>query len=391
MTPTSSRNSGFELVRAQELPDLEGAYLDAASITPLPRRSRVAMDGLNELRGRPQHFRAEDFAEPVEQARRACALLIGASPAEIALGPNTSFGLNVAALGLRLPKDSIVLTSQREFPANVYPWAGREAYSLELVPVGSEGWPDEARILERLEDPRVAVLALSSVQFSTGYKADLAKLGEACRARDVIFVVDAIQSLGQIPLDVASTPVDIVAAGGHKWLCGPLGSGFLYVRDCVQERLEPQAIGWLSMQAAQALESIVSYRPGYLPDARAYEQGTQALPNLAGLAASIDLLREMEVSAIQDHLLSLGQPLLDWVSRQGEVTLASPNDMVYRSAIVALRTPSLESTHRALRAAGVICSIREGCIRLAPHFYNTINDIEAVIEVLDERAGAGWI
>lgn len=390
MTSPSPASAPFLHVRHEEFAELEGAYLDAASMAPLPKRARVATEAFNRLRARIHTIRGEDFTRPVDEARAACARLIGADVSEIALGNNTSFGINIAALGLEVPQGSTVLVSDREFPANVYPWMNRARYTLERIPVDHRGWPDEERIHSRLRDPDVSVLALSSVQFGNGYRADLDALGHTCRGRGVLFVVDAIQSLGQIPLDVSRTPVDVVASGGHKWLCGPLGTGFLYVRRELQDRLFPTSIGWLSMEASQSLDSVVDYDWRFLPDARRYEQGTPPLQDLAAFAQSITLLLELGVERIQAYLADLLEPLRVWLRENSDVESLSSFDADRRSAIVSLRPPSLEPTFRSLRAAGVVCSIREGAIRIAPHFYNTASELEMVILVLEERRRGGW-
>jgi selenocysteine lyase/cysteine desulfurase len=332
----------------------------------------------------------EDFARPIEDARRACAALIGADPSEIALGTNTSFGINVAALGLDVPVGAAVLVPDREFPANVYPWMLNERLRLETVPPTPEGFPDEDRLLERLRDPDVAIVSVSSVQFSNGYAIDLERLGLACREAGVFFVVDAIQSLGQMPLDVSRVPVDIVATGGHKWLCGPFGAGFVYVRREVQDRLRPVSIGWQSLQAAQRLESLLDYAPHLVSDARRYEQGTPPFQDLAALAASLEMIREAGVESIRRYLLELLTPLRRWLEDAPEVRVLSPKSGAGASAIVSFIPPSVDAVHRAVRDAGVVCSLREGAIRVAPHFYNRPEEIARLLEVLESSRRKGW-
>lgn len=374
-----------------EFPHLAGAaYLNAASIGPMPERAGRAIAAFNALRARVHQMRDDDFFAPTREARRLCAELIGADPAEIALGSNTSFGINLAALGLQIPTRSTVVVPDGEFPANVYPWMNRARFDLEIIPSDGNGWPDIARILDRIQDPEVSVLAISSVQFATGYRADLELLGEACREADTIFFVDAIQSLGWLPLDVSRIPVDMVASGGHKWMCGPLGSGFAYVRREVQDRLEPVDIGWSSMSASQDLSYVLDYRWEFLPDARRYEVGTLPLQDHAGYAAALAVILEVGVQSIQAHVDELLAPLRAWIDSDADVRSLSPVDPYRRSAIVAIRTPAPEVTYRSLRRAGVVASLREGAVRFAPHFYNTHADIGKVIDVLEDERRKGW-
>ena len=227
-------------LRASDFPWTSGtAYLDSASIGPVPTRSRATLDAFNALRATPHRIPKDVQFGALTRARELAARLLNASVGEIALATNTSFGLNIAARALPLGPGDIVLVSDREFPANVYPWMqlADHGVQLELVPVTPEGWPDEARLLERLSDPRVRVLAVSLVQFSNGYKVDLAALSKATRATGTWLVVDAIQGLGQFPVDLAETPVDILATGAQKWLLSPWGSGFFYVRKEILDQL----------------------------------------------------------------------------------------------------------------------------------------------------------
>ncbi len=380
----------FARIRAEEFGGLQGAYLDAASMAPLPARTRRVAEHFNHLRTHPHELTGDHFARFLDDARQGCARLIGADPSEIALGSNTSFGINVAALGLDVPAGSTVLVPDREFPANVYPWMLSERVRLELVPGTPEGNPDEERILERLRDPDVSVLAISSVQFTNGYVADLDRLGDACRDAGVFFVVDAIQSLGQLPLDVRRSRIDVLASGGHKWLCGPFGAGFLYVSREVQDRVLPRQVGWQAMEASGELGSLLDYAPGFVDDARRYEQGTTAFQDVAALAASVGLIEEAGVAQIRDYLRALLEPLRRWAGDKPGLEILSQGDASKLSGIFTFRTPNIEGVHQRLKDAGVICSLREGAIRIAPHFYNRPEEISLLIEAAEDAAARGW-
>jgi cysteine desulfurase / selenocysteine lyase len=305
---------------------------------------------------------------------------------EIALGGNTGFGINVAALGLPVPPGATILASAGEFPTNVYPWMAQEARGarLELVPTDASGHPDAERILERLERGDVAVLALSAVQFGTGYRADLARFGAACRERGVPFVVDAIQALGCIPLDVEAMRIDVLATGGHKWLCGPFGTGFLYVRRALQEVLEPRMIGWTAMRASRDLTRLTEYEWTFVDDARRYEQGTVPFHDLAGFAASMELLMEVGVKRIEAHVAGLLDRLAAGLRGVPGAEIASDLRPAHRSGILAFRVPDAEAAYAALGEAGVICALREHAIRIAPHLYSTPGDIDRVLDVISE-------
>ena len=208
----------FRALRAAEFPwTADTVYLNNANIGPIPERTRRALDEFTAKRTAPHLLPDRELQAGLQAARVAVARLLNADPSEIALATNTSHGLNLAASALPLQRGDVVLVSDREFPANVYPWMllKKQGVEVELAPCAPEGWPDEDYLVERLHDPRVRVLAVSFVQFSNGYRADLARLGVACRANGTFLVVDGIQGVGNSVLDVRETPVDILACGGQ--------------------------------------------------------------------------------------------------------------------------------------------------------------------------------
>lgn len=360
-------------------------YLNNASIGPIPERTRLALEAFNAKRTAPHLLPDRDMFAEIRAAREHAARLIGATPEAIALMPNTSMGINVAARALPLSRGDVVLLSDREFPANVYPWLSLEdeGVSAERVPVTSRGWPDEERLLERLRDPQVRVLAISLVQFANGYKADLAVLGAACRSNGTYLCVDAIQGLGSTPLDVRDVPIDVLATGGQKWLLSPWGSGFVYVRRELIAAMEPAYVGWMSYEGTDDFTNLVKYAERLLPDARRFEISTHTTQDQIGMRTSLGLILELGVDAIARYARELADPLLAWCDEH-EVMVVSPREDPHRSAIVCIAPPGAPDVFRHLKRAGVICALREGAIRLSPHCYNTADEISRVIEVLDE-------
>lgn len=389
---------GPQAIRELEFPHLVGCtFLNAGSFGPLPRRTRVAVDALLRMReAAPDEYARLDFAEPLDRCRRAAAALVGARPEEIALGPNTSFGLFLAATLLpqvcrrdgRPLEDATLLVSDREFPANVLPWLGlrRRGARVEIVPTDAHGFPREDAIVERLGRGDVALLAVSAVQFASGHRADLERLGAACRRMGTLFVVDAIQAAGAAPIDVRAAHVDVLACGGQKWLCAPHGSGFAYVRDELCDRFEPPLRGWLSTTAALDFASLLDYGAPLVDDARRFEQGSHAIQDHAGLACSIELLLELGVGRIAAHLAELRAPLQDWAMRHPRARLASPPPGTADSAIVCIALGDTARAFERLTEAGIVCALREGVLRFSPHVYNTSDEIGGVVALLDEVA-----
>ncbi|HXG44501.1 MAG TPA: aminotransferase class V-fold PLP-dependent enzyme [Gemmatimonadales bacterium] len=375
-------------LRAREFPwSGDTIWLDHASIGPLPERTRQAVDRFNARRARPFELEADDQFGTLARARQAVARLINAAPEEVALSPNTTFGIALAAQALPLEPGDVVLVSHREFPANVYPWLllRRRGVVTELVPVDRAGWPDEERLLDRLSDPRVRVLAVSLTQFASGYTVDLARLSAACRRLGKWLVVDAIQAAGQLPIDVRAVPVDILAAGGQKWLLSPWGSGFVYVRRDLVPRLEPTVTGWMAFEGTDDFTRLTDYRDTLRPDARRFELITLPYQDFAGMLASLELLLELGVPAIRRHLEALHAPVLAWAERRG-IAVTSPRGE-RGSAILCLAPERGRELVRRLRERRIYCSFREGAIRLSPHCYNTVEEMARVAEELDRLLG----
>ncbi len=376
----------FRALRDREFPLVGRApYLNAASMGPLPERSRAAIEAYNRRRSDIHAMRGADFDAVLARCRRAAARLIGADEDEIALLPNTSFGINLAALALPLERGRRVLLSDREFPANVYPWLGLERLRgarVDVLPADVRGNPDEGRMLEEVARGDVGILAISAVQFTSGWVADLEALGRACRAHGTFLVVDAIQALGQLPVDVRASHVDVLAAGGHKWLCGPFGTGFTYVRREIIDRMEPHLVGWTSMRASADLESVLDYEYAWIEGARRFEVATQPWQDYAGLAESLELLLDADPTRIRTHVLGLQDPLAAWLAERG-VEVVSDARPERRSGIFSFRPADAAGANRALVRAGVGCVLREGAVRLSPHLYNQPEDVETVMDVLD--------
>ena len=386
---TSHLSPGYDLggLRRTEFPWTdETTYLNNASIGPLPERTRKTLEEFNRRRSAPFQLPDRDIFTSMAESRRLAAQLIGAQPEEIALSINTGFGLSLAARALPLRSGDVILASDREFPANVYPWMLLKdvGVTLELVPTTPEGWPDESRLLDRLRDPRVRVLAVSLVQFSNGYTIDLARLSAATRASGTYLVVDAIQAVGQMTLDLRKTPVDVLACGAQKWLLSPWGSGFVYVRRDLIRELNPSVTGWMAFEGTDDFTRLTQYNDTLRGDARRFELITLPYQDFAGMNASLGLILELGIDRIAAHLRRLHTPVLAWAERSG-ARVASPQGS-HGSGILCVAPANLGEAFRALKAARIICSMREGAIRLSPHAFNTVQEMERVAEILEDAS-----
>jgi selenocysteine lyase/cysteine desulfurase len=377
-----------ERLRRDEFPWMaagESIYLNAASTGPLPERCVRAQDAFTRKRAAPHRLSHEEQFSALSDSRERIARLIGADVAEIALATNTSAGLNLAAWTFPLGPGDEVVIPDLEFPANVYPWMAAAAvrgFALHRVPA-REGLFDEAALLAALDRPGVRVLAVSWVGFSTGVVADLDVLGAACRARDIRFVVDAIQGLGALTLDVSKTHIDLLACGGQKWLLSPWGTGFTYVRRPLVRELVPQPVSWMGVQGSDDFSRLLAYDMIWRDDARRFEQITLPFQDFAGMAASLELLHELGPAAISAHLVARAHELLEGAAARG-IPLVTPR--ARHAGIASLRPRDARLASARLSAARVAHSVREGTIRLAPHCYTTREDVEVALDALAAAA-----
>lgn len=385
--PTRVRalRESFRALRAAEFPwTADTVYLNNASIGPIPERTRRALDEFTSKRTAPHLLPDRELFAGLAAARLGIAQLLNCEPSEVALATNTGFGLNLAARALPLKAGDTVLLSDREFPANVYPWLllKDQGIKVEIARCRPEGWPDEDHLLERLRDPSVRVLAISFVQFSNGYRADLKKLGDACRANGTYLVVDGIQGVGNSVLDLRATPVDILACGGQKWLLSPWGSGFVYVRKELIGQLEPMITGWMAFEGTDDFSRLTEYNPTFRSDARRFEMITLPYQDFVGMTSSLGLLLEIGIQDIAEVTRAAHEPIIAWAQERG-IRVSSPVEERHRSAIVCIAPPKAAEAYHAIKRAHIVCSLREGSIRLSPHCYNTVEEMERVVEILD--------
>jgi selenocysteine lyase/cysteine desulfurase len=359
-------------------------FLNAASTGPLPERCIRAVNEWTRLRATPQQLSDELLFTTLARSRELVSRLIGASPAEIALAVNTGYGLNLAARALPLTRGDVVLTPDREFPANVYPWwAAADARGLEYrrVPL-TNGVLDEDRLLHALDDKRVKCLSVSWVDSANGCRVDLDRVGHACRERGIFFVVDAIQGVGVLPLDLSRTPIDILACGAQKWLLSPWGSGFVYVREALARALEPPIVSWMAPKGTDDFRRLRDYDMTWRDDARRFEFITLPFQEFAGMNASLELFFELGLETVAGHIESLADEIVAWALSAPSMQLVTPVESARRAGIVCVRPPDGDRASERLKSRGVVHSLREGNIRLSPHMYNSIEDVRVALGVM---------
>jgi selenocysteine lyase/cysteine desulfurase len=311
--------------------------------------------------------------------RRSLAQLLNADPSEIAFTKNTSEGISMFASGLDWQPGDEVVSIEGEFPANFYPWKALEKRGvvLRLVPA-DEGRVSLESILGALSS-RTRVVTVSFVQYLSGFRLDLEKLGQACAAHGCLLFVDAIQGLGAFPVDVRRANIAGLAADSHKWMLGPEGSAVLYVNREVMERITPSEVGWTTVRHwSDFSRRDLSWRD----DARRYECGTLNTVGIYGLGAAANLLLEVGIPAIAERVLDLTDRLRAGLLAQDHAVFG-PHARAEASGIVSFvpRRGGAERLLERFLAQRVQVAARGGMVRIAPHFYNTEEEIDRVLEI----------
>ncbi|MBL8233414.1 MAG: aminotransferase class V-fold PLP-dependent enzyme [Bryobacterales bacterium] len=381
--PASEANSTplWSLYR-DEFPVTERyVYLNHAAVAPLSRRASGAMTRLSEdclLHG---SYHYDEWLAAYERFRHAAAALIHASAGEIAITKNTSEGIATVALGMRWNAGDKVVAFLEEFPANLYPWKRLEATGVHVE------WLSIYDSLDHIDEAcrGARLLAISYVNYLTGHRVDLRRIGEICHRRGVFFFLDAIQGLGAFPFSVDECHIDALSADGHKWLLGPEGCGLLYVRRDRLDEIEPVEFGWTNVaKYADYASRDMTLRA----DAGRYECGTLNTIGCFGLAAAMELLVEIGVDRIGEAVHSLAGRIAEGVEARG-YRIAVERTPATGSGIVSFQKPDAEGTPydarvivSQLKKKGILAAPRQGWVRVSPHFYISPDDIDRTLAEL---------
>jgi len=317
-----------------------------------------------------------------ERARRLVAGMLGARAEQVAFVRNTSDGLSTVANGLDWRPGDNLVTFRHEFPSNVYPWLRlKETLGVEVRVSEERDGRLDLDELTKLIDGRTRIVAISQVQFASGFRADLERVGRVARAHDALLVVDVIQSLGVIPIDVEAEFVDVAAAACHKWLLTPEGVGLLYLSDRARERIQPTLVGWTSVPNP---DDYTNFEQGWNQGTLAWETGTAPISLIHGLEASLKLLNEVGVASIQAYLETLTDQLSEGLRRL-DYEIVSSRRPGEKSQIVCIRHKgglSPMELYALLRKRNIVTAPRGDRLRISPHFYNSFAEIEDLLKTL---------
>ncbi len=317
----------------------------------------------------------------LENIRKAVAKMIKAKPQEIAFVPNTSYGLNVVAWGLDLKRGDNILLSDVEFPANVYPWINLKQKGIRTKFIPSKNKCFDIDNFVKAIDKRTKVLSISFVQYFNGFKNDLESIGKICEENDIFFVVDGIQGIGSVDLDVKKCKIDCLACGGQKWLLSSLGTGFLYLSSQAKRKIDLSFSGWMGVNWELDFTDLLKFNLKPFASARKFEIGTYPYSLLWGMHSSLQLLSQIGIKNIQKHNLELVDLLIDYLN-DSPYQIKSSLEPKHRSSILSFSGKNIRKLYQRLTRNKIMVSLREGAIRVAPHFYNTKEEMDKLIQIL---------
>ncbi len=361
-------------------------YLNSAAVAPMPAMTADAVYA--QLRDVSEngslHFNS--WLKVKENARALLAEMLHVRAEQIAFLRNTSDGFSTVANGLKWRKGDNIVSFAKEFPSNFYPWRRvRDAFDVELRLCPERDGRIDLDEFIALIDSNTKLVTVSAVQFASGFRADLERIGAAARKVDALFAVDIIQGLGAMEFDLPAQSVDIAAGASHKWLFSPEGGGYLYLSDRARERVEPTLVGWISVENGWDFEDR---EQKFQPNALALESGTSSISLYHGLEKSLNLIKETGAANIEKYLEELSDYLCELIPQEN-YQIVSSRAKGEKSAIVCIKhRGDLTSNEIAkhLERENITVSPRGDRLRIAPHFFNNREDIEKLIEFLPVEA-----
>ncbi|MDQ3321468.1 MAG: aminotransferase class V-fold PLP-dependent enzyme [Acidobacteriota bacterium] len=357
-------------------------YLNSAAVAPLPTVSVEAVASQLRDVGENGSVNFLNWVKTKNRAREIAAQMLKVRPEQIAFMRNTSDGLATIANGLKWKKGDNIVSFAKEFPANFYAWRRiRDAFGVELRLCPERSGRVDLDEFVGLIDENTKLVSISAVQYASGFRARLERIGQAARRVDALFVVDIIQAFGAMPLDLPAQSVDAAAGASHKWLCAPEGCGILYLSDRARERIEPTMIGWISVEDIWNFEDV---EQSFKPNALAWESGTGTASLFYGLEQSLKLLHQSGLDDIEKYLEELSDYLCELLNGKN-YEIVSSRKAGEKSQIVCIKHDNglmPNEIAERLQKENIVVSPRGDRVRIAPHFFNNHADIERLVKYL---------
>ncbi|MCF7971519.1 MAG: aminotransferase class V-fold PLP-dependent enzyme [Methylococcaceae bacterium] len=357
-------------------------HLNHAAVAPWPKRTCLAVKKFAEQNTQYGSSFYLDWLKKETELRQQLQFLLNApSQNDIALVKNTSEALSFVAYGLDWQAADNIVSSNEEFPSNRIVWQSlaTQGVAFREADLASGASPEDA--LFALVDQRTRLITLSSIQFASGLRLDINKIGQFCKERNILFCIDAIQSLGAVQFDVQQCQADFVMADGHKWMFGPEGLGVFYCAPTAREKLKLTQYGWHMMENIHNYEN----KPWAIhPTAQRFECGSPNMLGIHALSASLSLLLEIGMPEVEQKILANAQYLMAAIEKRADLELLTQRNAKLQSGIVVFKHKTIanETLYSHLQANHVLCAMRGGGIRFSAHFYNSKNDIDRALALI---------
>jgi selenocysteine lyase/cysteine desulfurase len=362
-------------------------YFNHAAIGPW---SNLVLKRINEYSNQRSGEAIENYKSFLNwssSAKSKLGKLIGANPDRIAWIDNVSNGLNILAQGLKWEKGDRVIINDIEFPSNVYPFLNLREYGVEIDIVKSENGIVDFEEIEKAITPGTRLVSISAVQFLSGYRANLDAIGELCKKNKMIFCVDAIQATGVVQIDVVKSNIDFLCGGTQKWLMAAQGLSYLYITEELQNKIVQKNVGWASVENAW---NLLQYDLTLKTSAERFQNGTINALGVAMFDASLDIFTELNLEnssdgSLADCELRIKENTSYFINKLMEIgiePLLKKVNEKNRAGIVSFKNERAKEVFEELEKKKIYCAVREGMVRFSPHFYNTLEEIDLVVEEL---------
>ncbi|MFQ5471096.1 MAG: aminotransferase class V-fold PLP-dependent enzyme [Gammaproteobacteria bacterium] len=373
----------LELIIQEEFPQQSDMiYLNHAGVSPWPKCTANAIKAFAEenIHHGPVNYKHWLRIE-LELRERLRELLNAPSIDDIALLKNTSEGLSVVAYGLLWKQGENIVTSNQEFPSNRIVWESLASKGVELRQADLDSGVSPEEALFSLVDEKTRIITISSVQYATGLRMDLKRIGEFCKNKNILFCVDAIQSLGALQMDVQEIDADFVVADGHKWMMGPEGVAVFYTTPESRDRLTLNQFGWHMIERAGDYDT---QEWEVARSAKRFECGSPNMLGIFGLNASLSLILETGIDQVEARIMTNSACLVDAFSKDSDIQIVTPSEPKRHAGIFSFRKRSrkLQEVYNRLAENGVHAALRGNAIRLSPHFYNRTIQMEQCVNVV---------
>ncbi len=356
-------------------------YFNHSSLGPMPLPvAQKVHEYINERSG-AEVDNFKKTLKTVGEIKSKLGKLLNCGANRIAFCENVSTAISIIANGLKWERGDRIILGDIEFPSNVYPFLNLQKQGVEVDFVKSNNGVLSIDDYEKLITEKTKMISVSHVQFLTGYKIDLERLGALCKQMNIIFSVDGIQSAGVTKVDVEKMKIDFFTGGSHKWLLGLQGFNYFFVNENLQEKIEQQNVGWISVKNPW---DLTDYNLELRNSADRYQTGTQSLIGMTALNASLDFFESFGFDEIEKRIKSNSEYFLSQLKLNGYKIVLENFSKDIIAGIVSVKIDNAKKIEEKLKEGNIICTVRDGILRFSPHFYNTKEEIDIVISELRE-------